>query len=94
MRGFSDLNLWDMAVRHFRNVLEKVGLSESKLLDAKFSQDLNSNDRAKLISQMQACLEGRGGEVSARVRAAALGHAYLALNSIGRKRFLGVLGGV
>ncbi len=40
---------------------------------------------------MQACLEGRGGEVTARARAAALGQAYLALDATGRERFLRLL---
>jgi malonyl-CoA decarboxylase len=34
------------------------------------------------------CLDGRGGEVSARARAAELGRVYLGLNADGRKRFL------
>ena len=40
---------------------------------------------------MRSCLEPRGGEVSARARAAALGQAYLVLNGTGRERFLKVL---
>jgi len=40
---------------------------------------------------MSDCLEARGGEVSARMRAAALGRAYLELDSHGRERFLTVL---
>jgi malonyl-CoA decarboxylase len=41
---------------------------------------------------MLSCLDGRGGEVTARARAAALGRAYLALNPAGRERFLRLLG--
>ena len=44
-----------------------------------------------LREQMQDCLEGRGGEVSARARAAALGQTYLALPAAGRERFLQIL---
>ncbi len=40
---------------------------------------------------MLECLEGRGGEVSARARAAELGRLYLSLSAEGRKRFLGLL---
>ena len=36
-------------------------------------------------------MEARGGEVSARVRAADLGRAYLSLNEVGRQCFLGLL---
>jgi len=41
--------------------------------------------------RINECLEGRGGEVSARARAAALGRLYLGLNAEGRKRFLKLL---
>ena len=44
-----------------------------------------------LKAQMRDCLEGRGGEVSARARAANLGRIYLSLNAKGRKRFLKLL---
>ena len=40
---------------------------------------------------MRDCLEARGGEVSARMRAAALGRTYLELDAEGRQRFLHVL---
>ena len=41
--------------------------------------------------QMRACLDGRGGEVSARNRAAKLAQAYLALDEAGRRDFLRTL---
>ena len=40
---------------------------------------------------MRDCLEARGGEVSARMRAAALGRIYLELDAEGRAGFLTVL---
>ncbi len=40
---------------------------------------------------MQDCLESRGGEVSARARAASLGQAWLELNDQGRYRFFRLL---
>jgi malonyl-CoA decarboxylase len=40
---------------------------------------------------MRDCLEARGGEVSARMRAAALGRIYLEQDAAGRQRFLEVL---
>jgi malonyl-CoA decarboxylase len=42
---------------------------------------------------MTECLEARGGEVSARMRAAELGETYLELDGDGRRRFLEVLAG-
>lgn len=44
-----------------------------------------------LAEQMQACLMARGGEVSARARAAQLGRSYLAADQAGRRAFLSVL---
>ncbi len=41
-----------------------------------------------VISQMRACLHVRGGEISARNRAAKLAQAYLGLNDAGRRSFL------
>jgi malonyl-CoA decarboxylase len=53
--------------------------------------DLPDDDAARLRAQMRACLEGRGGEVSARARAAQLGRSYCSLGETGRRRFLSIL---
>ncbi len=50
--------------------------------------DLPDSDLDRIRQQMKDCLEAKGGEVSARARAAALGHVYLALDSTGKERFL------
>lgn len=56
------------------------------------SPDLSSQDDADTLrDQMAACLQARGGEVSARARAAALGHTYLELEPEGRQRFLRIV---
>ncbi|HVI50379.1 MAG TPA: malonyl-CoA decarboxylase [Candidatus Sulfotelmatobacter sp.] len=55
------------------------------------SPELPADDADILRAQMRDCLEEKGGEVSARARAAALGRSYLALNAEGRKRFLRIL---
>ena len=46
-----------------------------------------------LEAQMRACLAGRGGEVSARNRAAKLAQTYLTQDEAGRKEFLRTLAG-
>ena len=46
-----------------------------------------------IAEQMRACLDGRGGEVSARNRAARLAQDYLALDAAGRAEFLRSLAG-
>lgn len=53
--------------------------------------DLPDNDLTTLRAQMKACLDNKGGEVSARAEAARLGQVYLALDETGRKRFLSVM---
>ncbi|KIL98387.1 Malonyl-CoA decarboxylase [Paramagnetospirillum magnetotacticum MS-1] len=57
------------------------------------SPGLPDGDLARLRIQMEACLDAKGGEVSARARAAALGRAYLSLSAEGRARFLKLLAG-
>jgi malonyl-CoA decarboxylase len=58
---------------------------------ASMNPDLPKRDAARVREQMESCLNTKGGEVSARGRAAALGEAYLALNTTGRKKFLKIL---
>ena len=83
--------LWDRAIRNLRYAWKRMGSIDAYFSEQSFSPELSETDRERLISQMQACLEARGGEVSARSRAVALGHAYHTLNEEGRKRFLSVL---
>src|ERR1700722_15741907 len=52
---------------------------------------LSDGEADHLRRQMQDCLEARGGEVSARARAAGLGQTYIALPPEGRARFLNLL---
>ena len=71
--------LFDRALRRvtslWRDMAERVSGAEEDSIEA----------------QMRACLNGRGGEVSARNRAAKLARAYLALNAEGRRNFLRIL---
>ncbi len=53
--------------------------------------NLPKGDLAKVRKKIGACLEGKGGEVSARARAAELGEAYIMLSAAGRRRFLTLL---
>ncbi|HAO33615.1 MAG TPA: malonyl-CoA decarboxylase [Candidatus Competibacter sp.] len=61
------------------------------LLSSAPGPNLPEKDAEALKAQMRDCLEARGGEVSARARAANLGRVYLSLSPKGRKRFLQVL---
>ena len=53
--------------------------------------NLPEHELERVRRQIEACLAGRGGEVSARRRAAELGHGYRSLSEIGRGRFLRLL---
>ncbi|OGR18682.1 MAG: hypothetical protein A2X81_06280 [Desulfobacterales bacterium GWB2_56_26] len=80
--------LWDKTLRRIRLIWplgDQAGLKHS------IETNLPDKDLQKVRERINACLEGRGGEVSARTRAAELGETYLILNSEGRKRFLQLL---
>ncbi len=55
--------------------------------------ELSREDAERVRRQLRDCLDGKGGEVSARSRAAELGRTYLALNTAGRERFLRIIAG-
>ena len=84
------VNLFDRTWSSLRQALRDITVRRN--LDAFAPRaDLPDADAAVIREQMQACLDARDGEVSARSRAAALGRAYLALNRAGRKRYLQIL---
>jgi len=84
----SDEPLWDRTLRRIRFIWP---LGEQAVFKNSVDPSLPESDLQKLRKRINGCLEGRGGEVSARTRAAELGEAYLILNSQGRKRFLELL---
>jgi malonyl-CoA decarboxylase len=71
--------LLDRAIRRITTVWRDMAASVSGETDE------------SLEAQMRTCLDGRGGEVSARNRAAKLAEAYLAADEAGRKSFLRTL---
>lgn len=58
---------------------------------ARSGGDSPAYDAENLRAQMRQCLEARGGEMSARGRAAQLGRAYLDLSAENRRNFLKLL---
>jgi malonyl-CoA decarboxylase len=84
-------SFWDRTLRNLKGAWDKIASDTGLPSEIVVTPDLNADDRLHLIEHMQACLDARGGEVSARKRAAALGHAYLSLNEEGRKKFLSIL---
>ena len=74
-----------------RRVRRAWSLNTSTPLKDAVSPELGDDDVARVKQQISACLTARGGEVSARARAAELGETYLVLNTDGRRRFLEIL---
>ncbi|HEY5701512.1 MAG TPA: malonyl-CoA decarboxylase [Gammaproteobacteria bacterium] len=72
-------------LRGFRRAWRRSGKQ------GELNASLPDGDAQRLRRKIDACLEARGGDVSARVRAAELGESYLALNEVGRRRFLAIL---
>jgi malonyl-CoA decarboxylase len=81
MSEIASPGLFDRAVRRIQDVWRDMASAVAREEDD------------SIAAQMRACLEGRGGEVSARNRAAKLAQAYLALDEVGRRAFLATLAG-
>jgi len=80
----------DRTLRRFRRAWRLGGMGSGLLKDG-VAPDLPDSDADRLRRQINDCLEARGGQVSARARAADLGETYLVLNADGRRRFLEIL---
>ena len=83
--------LLDRTLRNLRAGWRNIAGTSYDAEAASHRPDLPNEDLPAIREQIAACLEGKGGEVSARSRAAALGHVYLALDPEGRQRFLKLL---
>jgi len=88
--GFFD-SVFDRTLGNLRTVWRDIAASARGVLSSAPRPDLAGDDIDRVRGQLRDCLESRGGEVSARARAAALGRTYLALNAAGRERFLRLL---
>jgi len=69
----------------WRDISDAAGLTQAS------GPDLTPARIAKLRQQIQECVNGLGGEVSARARAADVGQVYLGLKPEGREAFLDIL---
>jgi malonyl-CoA decarboxylase len=85
--------LLDRTLGNLRRAWRDIAASTFGQRAAQPKPDLPDDDAQRVREQMQACLSARGGEVSARARAAELGRTYLGLNGAGRQRFLKLLAG-
>ncbi len=81
----------DRTLRNLRGAWEDISVSTRHYWTGEPRPDLPTDDLEKIRGQMSDCLSDKGGEVTARVRAADLGRSYLSLNQTGRHRFLSLL---
>jgi len=84
-------SLLDRTLRNLRHGWRDIARATPGFGTGAPRPDLPDDDADDIRRQMRECLEAKGGEVSARARAAALGETYLGLNRTGRKRFLRIL---
>ncbi len=87
----SRASVLDRTMHNLREAWRDMADWREGLFSAAPSPHLPDKDAEALKNQMRDCLEARGGEVSARARAANLGRIYLSLNAQGRQRFLQIL---
>ena len=90
--GFFE-GVFDRTLTNLRSAWRDIALSARGVLSRTPRADLAGDDIERLREQMLSCLDARGGEVSARARAADLGRTYLLLDADGRERFLRLLAG-
>src|SRR4051794_16706634 len=88
--GFFD-GVLDRTMANLRSAWREIALSARGALSSAPRPDLPEDDISELRQRMLDCLDGRGGEVTARAGAAELGRSFLALNETGRERFMRLL---
>ena len=87
LKNLSSLGVLDRTLDNLAAGWRRISSGNGQGLP-KLRADLPDVDLRLIRRQIEDCLETRGGEASARARAAGLGHAYLELNDRGKYRFL------
>jgi len=85
--------VFDRTLTNLRSAWREIAESARGVLAGSPRTETSAGDMDQLRQQMLSCLDGRGGEVTARARAADLGRTYLSLDPDGRERFLQLLAG-
>ena len=85
--------VFDRTLTNLRSAWREIAESARGVLAGSPRTETSAGDTDQLRQQMLSCLDGRGGEVTARARAADLGRTYLSLDPDGRERFLQLLAG-
>ncbi len=85
-------NFKRMAVVGFSRAWRDISSSAKLKITGHTSPDLNRKEEKQYIfSQMQECLDAKGGEVKERIKTVELGKTYLSLNDAGKEVFLKIL---
>lgn len=84
-----EVGLFDRTLGNLRTVWRDIASSALGVVDTLRTGGRSEDEHWR--DQIRDCLEARGGEVSARARAADLGRTYLGLDAEGRARFLRLL---
>ena len=87
----AELTLLNRTLGRLRRALRDAAGTARLRVTGQLRPDLPADDAIRIRRQIDACLEARGGEVSARARAADLAHTYLQLSPAGRVRFFRLL---
>jgi len=83
--------LLNRTLNQFKRALRFTNVAARDEFKTAVNPDLTDENLEWVRTHIQACLDARGGEVSARARAARLGELYLELNATGRERFLNLI---
>ncbi|MBT7613964.1 MAG: malonyl-CoA decarboxylase, partial [Rhodospirillaceae bacterium] len=82
---------WDRALHQLSGAWQEIADAALIRVGASVRAGLPDDDRDRLREGVRECIEARGGEALARARAAHIGHTYLDLDQVGRRRFLMML---
>ncbi|MFO1190418.1 MAG: malonyl-CoA decarboxylase family protein [Alphaproteobacteria bacterium] len=89
--GAKTIGIFDRTLSGLRGALVDVARVARGPFSRGLRADLPDDDAQRLRAQIAECLAEKGGVVSARARAIALGREYLALDAQARIRFLTIL---
>lgn len=84
-------SLLDRTLANLRRVWHDIAGNAASSWRGGFDPDLGPAAAAEMRGRLAECLDVRGGEVSARARAADLGESYLKLSPAGKAQFLRLL---
>ena len=80
--------LFDKTLGNLVGAWKNISFAGRQTDGLQLSPYLHDRECETLLAHMRDCLSGKGGEVSARLRAAELGETYLKFNDEGRRKFL------